>query len=208
MLVVAVSDRLSWTILGQSAAMTQYIATSSLRWMKRSAPGSVPSSLNPSRSGIAHVRFKQAYRAYEVWLMRRDGSGKRLVARCCETKWYTTHVTIHGFATVALSADGNHLLACQPWEGGCYPVAIELPSGRRYAFPETRKLGTPEESASAVDLTRDGFRLGAVAARVHHDGRATLCQGQRDRATDIAAGAGDDSNLAREFFGHEPLPAQ
>jgi Tol biopolymer transport system component len=109
-----------------------------------------------SRSGIAYVRFKPASDAYEVWLMGRDGRGQRLLARCCETKWYTTHVSIHGFATVALSADGKHLLACQPWEGGCYPVAIALPDGRRFAFPETRKLGTPKESASAVDLTRDG----------------------------------------------------
>ena len=89
--------------------------------------------------------------------MRRDGSGQRLLARCCESKWYTSHAgTIHGFETVALSADGKRLLACQPWEGGCYPVAIDLQGGRRYAFPETRKLGTPKESASALDLTRDG----------------------------------------------------
>jgi Tol biopolymer transport system component len=109
------------------------------------------------RAGISYVRFVKAYSAFELWLMRRDGSGQRLLARCCESKWYTTHAgTIHGFVTVALSADGKHLLACQPWEGGCYPVAFDLPSGRRYDFPETRKLGTRQESASALALTRNG----------------------------------------------------
>ncbi len=110
-----------------------------------------------SRTGIAYVRFENSYGAPEVWQMHRDGSGQRLIARCCETKWYWTHAgTIHGFETVALSADGRDLLACQTWEGGCYPVAIDLPSGRQYKFPETAKVGTPQESTSALDLTRDG----------------------------------------------------
>ena len=63
-------------------------------------------------------------------------------------------------------------------------------------------------AAGGFDLARDGFRLGAVAARVHHNGRAALRQRQRDRAADIAAGAGDDSDFAGEFLGHEPLSAQ
>ena len=110
-----------------------------------------------SRAGIAYVRSKEARVAFELWLMRRNGSGRQLLARCCETKWYTTHAgTIHGFVPVASSTDGAHLLACQPWEGGCYSVAINLPGGRRYTFPETTKLGTPKESAEALDLTRDG----------------------------------------------------
>jgi dipeptidyl aminopeptidase/acylaminoacyl peptidase len=110
-----------------------------------------------SRAGIAYARSKEAYQAFELWLMRGDGGGRRLLARCCETSWYTTHAgTIHGFVPVASSTDGTHLLACQPWEGGCYPVGIDLPRGRRYTFPETTKLGTPKESAEAVDLTRDG----------------------------------------------------
>jgi hypothetical protein len=110
-----------------------------------------------SRAGIAYVRFKNHYGAPEVWLMRRDGSRKRLVARCCETKWYWTHGGApHGYETVALAEDGKHLLACQAWEGGCYPVGISLPRGRRYTFPETTKLGNRYESATAVDLSRDG----------------------------------------------------
>jgi Tol biopolymer transport system component len=110
-----------------------------------------------SRAGIAYVRSKKAYEAFELWLMRRNGGERRLLARCCETKWYTTHAgTIHGFVPVASATDGTRLLACQPWEGGCYPVGIDLPRGSRTTFPEATKLGTPKESASALDLTRDG----------------------------------------------------
>lgn len=110
-----------------------------------------------SRTGIAYVRTNEAKEAYEVWWMRMDGSGRRLVARCCETKWYRTHAgTEHGFAAVALSADGKHLLACRPSEGACEPVAISLPSGRQYTFPEIRKLETRTECSDGLDLTRDG----------------------------------------------------
>src|SRR5205085_3614460 len=71
-----------------------------------------------SRAGIAYVRREEAYVAYELWLMRWDGSGRRLLARCCETRWYTTHAgTIHGFMPVASSTDGKRLLACQPLGG-------------------------------------------------------------------------------------------
>ena len=51
-------------------------------------------------------------------------------------------------------------------------------------------------AAGSLDLARDGFRLGAVAARVDHDGRTALRQRQRNRAADIAARAGDDGDLA------------
>jgi Tol biopolymer transport system component len=110
-----------------------------------------------SRTGIAYVRTNEAKQAYEVWWMRMDGNGRRLVARCCESKWYRTHAgTAHGFSPVALSADGRHLLTCQPSEGACEPVAISLPSGRRYSFLEIKKFQTRTESADGLDLTRDG----------------------------------------------------
>ena len=53
--------------------------------------------------------------------------------------------------------------------------------------------------AHGLDLARDGFRLGAIAAHIDHDGRAALRQRQRDGAADVAAGAGDDGDLAAEF---------
>ena len=51
-------------------------------------------------------------------------------------------------------------------------------------------------AAGGFDLARDGFRLGAIAARVDHDGGAAVGQRQRDRAADVTAGAGDDGDLA------------
>ena len=54
-------------------------------------------------------------------------------------------------------------------------------------------------AARRLDLARDGLGLGAVAARIDHDGRAALRQRQRDRAADIAPRAGDDGDLAGEF---------
>jgi Tol biopolymer transport system component len=122
-----------------------------------------------SRTGIAYVRFKNRYGAPEVWQMRKDGSSKRLVARCCESKWHRTHAgATLGFETVALSADGQRLLACQDSEPACYPVAIDLAGGRRYAFPETTKLGTRQESPTALDLTPDG-RTALVLIRPFDD---------------------------------------
>ncbi len=73
-----------------------------------------------------------------------------------------------GFETVALSADGKRLLACQDSEPACYPVAIDLAGGRRYAFPETKKLGTQQESPTALDLTPDG-RMALVLIRPFDD---------------------------------------
>ena len=50
-------------------------------------------------------------------------------------------------------------------------------------------------AARRFDFTHDtiGFRL--VRAHVHHDGRTGLRKRQRDRAADIAPGAGDDRRL-------------
>src|SRR5262249_41694365 len=51
----------------------------------------------------------------------------------------------------------------------------------------------------------DGVRFGTVAPRIHHDRRAAFRKRQRDGAPDVAAGAGDDGDLAREFLCH-PYP--
>src|SRR3954451_12057022 len=88
------------------------------------------------RMGIAYVRYANAYEVPEVWWMRRNGSGRRRIARCCETPSHDQHAEkIRGFETFDLSASGSRLLACQPWTGvECSPVAIGLPGGRRYGF--------------------------------------------------------------------------
>ena len=64
-------------------------------------------------------------------------------------------------------------------------------------------------AAGGYDLARDGFCFGAVAARVDEDGRTAFRQRQRDGAADIAAGAGDNGDLAAEFVvAHVRLSAQ
>src|SRR5438132_949749 len=57
-------------------------------------------------------------------------------------------------------------------------------------------------AAGCLDLTNDRVRFRAIAARIYHDGRAAFSQRQRDSAADIAAGAGDDGDFAREFLCH------
>ncbi|OIQ67493.1 hypothetical protein GALL_509280 [mine drainage metagenome] len=59
--------------------------------------------------------------------------------------------------------------------------------------------------ARGFDLACDGISLGAIAARIDHDGRATVRQSQRNRAADIAASARDNGDLAVEFsVSHHP----
>jgi Tol biopolymer transport system component len=123
-----------------------------------------------SRKGIVYVRFNNSpYPRYEAWQMRRDGSRQRIVARCCESKSDTYANSAYGFTTVDLSTDGRRLLACMPSEFACIPIAIDLPGGRQYAFPELRKLGTPQEVSWTLDLTPDG-RSALVLIRPANDG--------------------------------------
>ena len=52
---------------------------------------------------------------------------------------------------------------------GTGTVAIGLPGGRQYAFPETGQLGTRLESANPRDLSRDG-RTALIVVGPTHDG--------------------------------------
>jgi len=123
-----------------------------------------------SREGIVYVRFTNTpYPRYETWRMRRDGSRQRLVARCCESTSDTFANSAYGFTTVGLSRDGARLLACMPFEFGCNPIAIALPGGRQYAFPELGKVGTPQEVSWALDLTAAG-RSALILIRPANDG--------------------------------------
>jgi hypothetical protein len=101
--------------------------------------------------------------------MARDGSKQRVLARCCESASDTRANSPYGFTTVGLSSDGTRLLACMPWEFGCDPIAIDLRSGRRHAFPELRHLGTSQEASWTLDLTPDG-RSALVLIRPVNDG--------------------------------------
>lgn len=123
-----------------------------------------------SRKGIVYVRFNNnPYPRYETWQMGRDGSRQRVLARCCESKSDIYANSAWGFTTVALSTDGTHLLACMPSEFACDPIAIDLPGGRQYAFPELRKLGTSQEVSWTLDLTPDG-RTVLILIRPANDG--------------------------------------
>jgi Tol biopolymer transport system component len=123
-----------------------------------------------SRKGIVYVRFNNnPYPRYETWQMARDGSRQRVVARCCESKSDTYANSAYGFTTIGLSTDGTRLLACMPSEFACNPIAIDLPGGREYAFPELGNLGTPQEVSWALDLTPDG-RTALIFIRPANDG--------------------------------------
>jgi hypothetical protein len=123
-----------------------------------------------SRKGIVYVRFNNnPYPRYETWQIARDGGRQRVVARCCESKSDTYANSAYGFTTVGLSTDGTRLLACMPSEFACDPIAIDLPGGRQYAFPELGKLGTSQEISLALDLTPDG-RTALTFIRPANDG--------------------------------------
>jgi hypothetical protein len=123
-----------------------------------------------SRRGFVYVRFNNdPYPRYETWQMGRDGSRQRVLARCCESKSDTYANSAWGFTTVDLSKDGSRLLACMPWEFGCDPIAIDLPGGRQYSFPELRKVGTSQEASWTLDLTPNG-RTALVLIRPANDG--------------------------------------
>ncbi len=98
---------------------------------------------------------KSGFSISAVWLMRADGSGKRLLAKGHENvarAW-------HGLQTVAASRDGKRLLACQAVEFHCTPVSVTIPAGREYPFPEIAAVRRATEISWADDLSSDGTRV-------------------------------------------------
>jgi Tol biopolymer transport system component len=91
-----------------------------------------------------------------LWLMRPDGSGKRMFARGAEGRW--GGFPVFGLDPLALSEDGRHLLACQAFEFGCARVTFTVPGGKRYGFPALR-LAEQQGAARPTDLSRDGTRV-------------------------------------------------
>jgi dipeptidyl aminopeptidase/acylaminoacyl peptidase len=104
------------------------------------------------RSWIAYRHFHPAngWTIGQIWLMRPDGSGKRLLAAG------NTDVSQaeQGIDPVQFSADGRRLLGCLAHEFHCPPVALELPGGKRHALrvtPNPRR-----ELAYGLAVSRDG----------------------------------------------------
>ena len=56
-------------------------------------------------------------------------------------------------------------------------------------------------AAGPFDLDGDPFSFPAVGTRIHHDGSAAVCERERDRASDIAARAGNEGNAPRQLLG-------
>jgi Tol biopolymer transport system component len=101
-----------------------------------------------------------------LWLMRPDGSGKRLFARGAEG--LRRGFPVFGLDPLALSEDGRHLLACQTFEFGCPRVTLTVPGGKRDGFPKLRPLER-EQGARALDLSPDGTRVLVDVGSPHDD---------------------------------------
>jgi len=122
-----------------------------------------------SETGIAYVRFKNAFAAPEAWLMTSDGRKTRRLARCCESRAEVSHGdATRGYETVALSKDGTRLLTCEVSSVDCPPVVIDLTSGRHFVLPRLGPLIPPSQTASALDLSPDG-RTVLVTVGPPHD---------------------------------------
>ena len=102
-----------------------------------------------------------------LWIMRRDGSGKRMLARGSEG--LRRGFPVFGLEPLALSNDGRRLLACQAFEFGCPRVTVTIPGGARYGFPRLARIER-ERSASAQDLSSDGTQV-LVDVGSPHDNR-------------------------------------
>jgi len=103
-----------------------------------------------SRAGIAYVRSKEARVAFELWLMRRNGSGRQLLARCYETKWYTTHAgTIHGSCLSPRPPTGRISSLASPGRAGAIRsrstsrAAAGTPSPRRRSSARRKRARRP-----------------------------------------------------------------
>jgi hypothetical protein len=101
-----------------------------------------------------------------LWLMRPDGSGKRMFARGAEGR--RRGLPVFGLDPLALSQDGRRLLACQAFEFGCSRVTFTVPGGQKYGFPVLRSLER-ERGASADDLSPDGARVLVDVGSPHSD---------------------------------------
>ena len=98
---------------------------------------------------IAYARLVpyRGWGAHEIWLVRPDGSGRRLLTK---TSRSLLGSGIVGLVPVAWSADGRALLAALASESGGVPFAVDPRSG------SVRRVGDLDHSAWPAGLSRDG----------------------------------------------------
>ena len=82
--------------------------------------------------------------------------------------------------------------------------AAEALGRRRRHFLHGDRIGDIADAgdglaASVFDRAHHGVGLRAIGSRIDDDRRAAGCQFERDRAPDVAPGAGDDGDAAGEF---------
>jgi Tol biopolymer transport system component len=126
-----------------------------------------------------------------LWLMRPDGSRKRLLARGGEGL-SRGGLPRYGLDPVALSNDGLHLLACQAFEFSCSPVTVTVPAGKSYGFPEVQALVRTGGVAMANDLSRDGTRVAVDVGPFDDD--------ENHRVYEVPFAGGKLRLLARDAF--------
>jgi dipeptidyl aminopeptidase/acylaminoacyl peptidase len=101
----------------------------------------------PHEIAVARIVPYRGWGAHEIWLVRPDGSGRRLLTK---TPRSLLGQGIVGLVPVAWSADGRALLAGQANEFGLVPFADNPQTGA------LRRIGDYSYHASPIRLSRDG----------------------------------------------------
>ena len=101
----------------------------------------------PREIAFARIVPYRGWGAHEIWLVRPDGSRRRLLAK---TPRSLLGQGIVGLVPVAWSADGRALLAGQANEFGLVPFAVDAQTG------SVRRIGDYSYHASPIWLSRDG----------------------------------------------------
>jgi Tol biopolymer transport system component len=101
----------------------------------------------PRELAFARIVPYRGWGAHEIWLVRPDGSGRRLLTK---TPPVLLGQGITGLVPVAWSADGDALLAELTNEFGGIPFAVNPRTG------SVRRIGDYGYHASANGLSRDG----------------------------------------------------
>jgi Tol biopolymer transport system component len=98
---------------------------------------------------IAYARLVpyRGWGAHEIWLVRPDGGGRRLLTK---TPWSLLGSGIVGLIPIAWSADGRALLAALSNEFGGVPFAVDPQLG------SVRRVGELNYGARPAGLSRDG----------------------------------------------------
>jgi dipeptidyl aminopeptidase/acylaminoacyl peptidase len=101
----------------------------------------------PREIAFARIVPYRGWGAHEIWVVRPDGSGRRLLTR---TPRALLDQGIVGLVPVAWSADGKALLAGLANEFGAVPYAVDPHTG------SVHRTGEFDYSASPEGLSRDG----------------------------------------------------